>query len=242
MSNKIIYGLSNAHIWPILSVSDAGVPTYGSIISMPGATAMSLDAEGSSDPFYADNIVYYQPVSNNGYSGSITLADIPDEFMTTVMGDTTDANGVRIENASAQPKEFAIAFEFEGDEKKRRHVFWRCKATRPQIASSTKEDSITPNTQELSFSAMPRLDNKNVKASCEYGDAGYDSWYGTAPYASEAYVPTYRYTAVAPAGTENPASEGWYERSGTVGSYTYTLTADTTVDSETTYYIRTVAE
>ena len=44
----------------------------------------------------------------------------------------------------------------------------------------------------------------------------------------------YTYTAVTPVGTENPSQEGWYELSGTI----YTLTTDTTVDSEKTYYER----
>lgn len=44
------------------------------------------------------------------------------------------------------------------------------------------------------------------------------------------------YDAVTPAGTENPSEEGWYERSGSAGSYVYTLTTDTTVDAEKTYY------
>lgn len=51
-------------------------------------------------------------------------------------------------------------------------------------------------------------------------------------------TPTYTYTEVTPVGTENPSEEGWYERSGTEGAYTYTLTTDTTVDSEKTYYTR----
>ena len=51
-------------------------------------------------------------------------------------------------------------------------------------------------------------------------------------------VPKYTYTAVTPDGTEDPSAEGWYERSGTEGAYTYTLTADTTVDSSKTYYER----
>lgn len=180
--NKITYGLSNAHVWPITAVSDEGVPTYGAVINMPGATEMSLDAEGSSDPFYADDSVYYQGTANNGYSGSITLADLPDEFLTEIMGEIKDANGARFENADVQPKEFAIAFEFKGDAKKRRHVFYRCTATRPSVASSTKEDSIEPNTQELDFTAIPRLDNGFVKARAEEGDTAYDDWYGAAPY------------------------------------------------------------
>lgn len=182
MKNKIVYGLSNVHVWPITSTSDAGVPTYGTKIKMPGAVELSLDAEGSSDPFYADDSIYYQGTANNGYSGSITFADIVSDFLENVMGETVDANGAHVENADVEPKEFAIAFEFKGDVAKRRHQFFRCKATRPSIASSTKEDSIAPNTNELSFVAMPRLDNSNVKTYAEEGDDAYDVWYGTAPY------------------------------------------------------------
>lgn len=43
------------------------------------------------------------------------------------------------------------------------------------------------------------------------------------------------YTAVTPAGTENPSEEGWYEESAGV----YTLSADTNVDSSKTYYEQT---
>lgn len=180
--NKIVYGLSNVHVWPITSTSDAGVPTYGTKIKMPGAVELSLDAEGSSDPFYADDSIYYQGTANNGYSGSITFADIVSDFLVNVMGETIDTNGAHVENAEVEPKEFAIAFEFKGDASKRRHQFFRCKATRPSVSSSTKEDSISPNTNELSFVAMPRLDNSNVKVYAEESDDAYSSWYGTAPY------------------------------------------------------------
>lgn len=44
------------------------------------------------------------------------------------------------------------------------------------------------------------------------------------------------YSAVTPVGTENPKALGWYERSGGSAPYTYTLTTDTTVNDQKTYY------
>lgn len=41
-----------------------------------------------------------------------------------------------------------------------------------------------------------------------------------------------QFEAVTPVGTENPSEEGWYEKSEGI----YSLTDDTEVDSETTYY------
>lgn len=48
------------------------------------------------------------------------------------------------------------------------------------------------------------------------------------------------YDAVTPETGDNPAEKGWYERSGSAGSYVYTLTTDTTVDSQKTYYAKSV--
>ena len=59
-TNKVTFGLSNVHIWPITSTDDTGKPTYGTVFAQPGATEMSFDAEGSSDPFYADDGIYYR--------------------------------------------------------------------------------------------------------------------------------------------------------------------------------------
>jgi hypothetical protein len=47
------------------------------------------------------------------------------------------------------------------------------------------------------------------------------------------------FTAQTPVGSENPSTEGWYERSGEAGSYIYTITSDTSVDSGKTYYKKT---
>lgn len=52
-----------------------------------------------------------------------------------------------------------------------------------------------------------------------------------------AETPTY--TAVQDP-TGNPKTQGWYERSGEEGSYTYTLTEDTEVNDQKTYYTQDV--
>jgi hypothetical protein len=44
------------------------------------------------------------------------------------------------------------------------------------------------------------------------------------------------YQTVTPETGDNPKEKGWYERSGSAGSYVYTLTDDTTVQDGTTYY------
>ena len=181
--NKITYGLSNVHVWPITATSNEGTPTYGSIINVPGAKEITLSAEGETLKFYADNIIYWAAEANNGYSGNLNIADVPEEFAEEILKQIKDVNGVLVEDASSTGAEFAMAFEFEGDVNKRRHIFYRCTAGRPDVASSTKEESIEPNVNQLSISAMPRLDNHYVKATVEDStSSAYSAWYGTAPY------------------------------------------------------------
>ena len=61
-----------------------------------------------------------------------------------------------------------------------------------------------------------------------------------ATYAEVSPAPTPdSYDAVTPVGTENPSEEGWFERTGTGTSedpYVYTVTEDTAVNDQKTYY------
>ena len=55
-------------------------------------------------------------------------------------------------------------------------------------------------------------------------------------YEDRLAVTSVDYQAVTPETGDNPKEKGWYERSGSAGSYVYTLTDDTTVQDGTTYY------
>ena len=184
--NKITFGLKNVHVFKIESTSEAGVPTYATTpIRLMGAVNLSMSASGDSSDFWADDVDYYKTVANNGYDGSLEVAMVGDDFFTDIMGEVVSQSGTRFENSDVQPAEFAMSFEFSGDIKHTRHCFLRCKASRPDVASQTKEASITPQTQTLNLTAMARLDNNMVKAKCYEGDADYADWFKSVPE----YVP-----------------------------------------------------
>lgn len=52
--------------------------------------SISLDAEGETNPFYADGIVYYRKVANNGYSGDLEIALIHEWFRTEIFTKNID--------------------------------------------------------------------------------------------------------------------------------------------------------
>ena len=118
--NKVKYNLKNVY-YALLTetVGDSGTTAYNyaTPVAIPGAVNLSLDEESSNDPFYADGIVYFRAISNNGYSGDLEVALLPEKFRTDVLGETMDKDKVLVEKTStAAPPAFALLFEFDGDE------------------------------------------------------------------------------------------------------------------------------
>lgn len=174
--NKIKYNLKNVYYAKL--TEEAGAVTYAKPVPIPGAVSLSLDAEGDTSPFYADGVTYYVSVSNNGYSGDLEIALIPDEFRTEILGDVKDTNNVLTENADATVESFALLFQFDGDVKGIRHVLYSCKATRPTIESETKEDTIEPKTETLSLTVSPMTDGRvKAKTTDDTPEETYNKWF-----------------------------------------------------------------
>ena len=185
--NKVKYNLKNVHAAK-LTVGEQGAFTYAAPQAIPGAVSISLDAEGDTSPFYADGIVYFRSNTNNGYSGDLEIALIPEWFRTDILLEEKDSNGVLVEKSTiTEMPKFALLFEFDGDVHSIRHVLYNCSASRPSIASETKEDTIEPVTETLSLTADPRADGL-VKART--GDTTteetYNNWYQSVYVPAEA--------------------------------------------------------
>lgn len=185
-SNKIKYGIKNV-FYAVGTIAADNSATYTTPVALPGAVSLSLEPQGDTSPFYADNIVYYTSVANNGYEGDLELAKVPDSFLTDVLGYTADTNSVLYEDANAPVVHFALIFEFEGDAHAKRHVMYNCTAARPSVSGSTKEESIEPQTETITITAttIRALDKDIVKASCTPSESTqYNAWNTTV------YIPT----------------------------------------------------
>ena len=177
MANKIKYGISKCY-YAVATDDGAGNLTYANPVALPGAVSISLDAQGDSNTFYADNIAYFTSNANNGYQGDLELALLPDSFRTDVLGETLDqTKGIYLEHANVPTIEFALLFQFEGDENATRHCMYRCTASRPGTNGSTKEESIEPQPETITITAMPRISDELVKSRCPYGASAYANWF-----------------------------------------------------------------
>ena len=183
--NKVKYNLKNVHA-AVLTKGDDGTFTYATPVAIPGAVSLSLDAEGDSSPFYADGIVYFRSTANNGYSGDLEIALVPEWFRTDILQEKKDSNGVLIERSDVtESVYFALLFEFDGDVNAIRHVLYNCTASRPSIESQTKESSIEPGTETLALTADPREDGLvKSRTGDDTSTATYNNWY------KNVYVPS----------------------------------------------------
>ena len=184
--NKVKFGLKNVHV-ATATFDDNGYPTFATPKRILGVVNLSLDKEGDPTKFYADDSDYYDINNNNGYSGDLEIAMIPEWFRTDILGDIKDSNGVLIENADAPTVYFALLFEFTGDANGIRHVLYKNSVSRPKIEGKTKEDSVEVKTDVLTLSSVSCKFNVNgqdimtpkSKTDENTTDATYNNWYNT---------------------------------------------------------------
>lgn len=176
MANKVKFNIRNFHY--ALKTAEG----YATPVHVPGAVSISLEAQGELEPFYADGIKYYVSSSNSGYEGDLEMALIPDQFREDVLKEVADSNNVLFENANANPAEFAMGFDVDGDKKTTRFWFYNCTVTRPGVNATTNEASKTPQTDSITVSAAPLSDGSvRAKTTADTAEATYNDWY-TAVY------------------------------------------------------------
>lgn len=178
--NKVRYNLSNVH-YSLLTDSGEAI-SYASPVPWPGAVSLDLSAEGETSNFYADGIVYYTSVANNGYSGTLEMAIIPDEFRTSVLNEVEDSTSqVIYEVANTAPNPFALLFEFTGNVNPVRYVLYNITATRPTLAGATTTETREITTESLSISANPVTLNGlpivKAKTSAQTQPETFNGWY-----------------------------------------------------------------
>lgn len=150
MPNKVKYNLKNVH-WALATENG-----YSETVNeWKGAVSISLEPQGEDYVFYADGVAYYEYHANNGYSGDMECALIPEGFKTAVLGEILDSNNNLIELDAGEVVNFALGFQIDGDANDNFYWFYNCSASRPTVAGQTKEESIEVNTETITFTCKP---------------------------------------------------------------------------------------
>lgn len=156
--NKVHFGLKNMH-YAKITYSSTGVPSWATPVHVPGSVNLNLDIESNSTDFYADDVKYFHIATNNGYTGTLEMADFPVQMRQDIWNQTVSSTGkLLIEDVDADNAEFALMFEIDGDQDPDLYCFFRCTAARPSVASATKADSVEVQTQSCDLTVMPVID------------------------------------------------------------------------------------
>ncbi len=185
-TNKVRYGLKNVHY--ALLTEDAGTITYGTPVAWPGAKSITLDPEGDTSTYYADDMAYFTTNSNNGYSGTLEMTYLPEDIKKAIFNNVTTKDGLLAEDANSLPNNVALMFEFTGDKNATKHIFYRVVFGRPSIEGETKEDTVDPKTTSMDITCIPVENDGHawVKADCFSGTSKYTNFYTVAPTIPEA--------------------------------------------------------
>lgn len=252
-TSEHLYETGNDHavVYPYNAQSKA----YDSGVAWNGITGITESPSGADETaLYADNIKYLSLRAAEEYGMTVTAYTYPDEFA-KLDGSAfaEDLPGVRIYQQAR--KTFGMSYRTiigndteSNDHGYKLHLVYGLTASPSERGYSTVNDS--PEAIEFSWemtgvpvaitgyknSCLVTIDSTafNTTEKKAKLTALENVLYGTDGETT--------YSAATPVGSENPSEEGWYERSGSAEPYTYTLTTDTTVDSEKTYYVKSTSE
>ena len=176
------YGVKNVYY----AVYDESTGTYGTPVAMKGCTALTLTPVGNTWTFYADDIAYEQGVTNGGYTVEPTIAVLGDDAKRDLLGEVA-GTGLQYEVADAKPASVALMWEFEGSKVNKVAALYNVKFQRPTQTGSTTTDTIEPDTDSISGTAIGRdmtigsgqdaVVKNVIKATASDSDTTYANWF-----------------------------------------------------------------
>ena len=118
MGNKIKYNLKNVHATKLNETDSDSTTTfsYAEPKTIPDTVSISLDVERENSLLYADRIVYFRSVTNNGYRGDLEIALISEWFCREILQEKTGCKRCAGRNSGVgESVKFALLLEFDGD-------------------------------------------------------------------------------------------------------------------------------
>jgi phi13 family phage major tail protein len=158
MSNSVKFNIRNVHYAPITAIDEStGEITYGDVAALKGAKSITLEPqEGEDNIVYADGEEYYVETGAGSKSGSLVVAELPDDFLTAILGETEDTNGALWESDNDDMTEFALGFTIDGSVRSTYFWYQRVSVTsKPKLEAATNEANKTFAQDELPIKCKP---------------------------------------------------------------------------------------
>lgn len=177
MSNKYLFNLKNVHYAPV-TVGQDGTLSFGAVTRLMGTTELTMELEQSSEKHFSEGLVYFVTTSSAGYKGEISIYNVDAKFEKEVFGMKEDTKKVQYEDMYAQPKEIALLFEVDGNEKAERHCLLRVKVSKPKYEYKTTTDKTDVPVLKISYEGLTNEKGiGRIKTSKETDEQVYTKWF-----------------------------------------------------------------
>ena len=97
MPNKVNWGLAKS-AWGKITTDAQGNDVYGPPIMFLGNRQVNFSPAGDLVKVFADGTVIYVGRENSGYTGSLELTNMDDEFAKWALSEYVDSNNVQYED------------------------------------------------------------------------------------------------------------------------------------------------
>lgn len=177
--NVVNWGLT-VSAWGKITVNEQGKDVYEVPKKFKGTRQINWTPDGEQVKVYADGTVIYVGKQNSGYTGTMEVTNLDDEFAMYALGETETDKKVIVENQDGKGGRFYLLWEWEQDKKRARHVMYNCTANRPDVSATTAGDGGTKSAQyrTLNVTAIPRFDGVVKARTGKDTDATvYDKWF-----------------------------------------------------------------
>lgn len=180
MANKVTFGLSNVHVgtW----TEENGAVTLGTPMHIPGAVSWSPSQDSNQYTFYADNTAYWSDYTDGSIEGDLEMALFPDEFKTQFLGYQALTDGGLAQVKNAVKPHIYLCGEVEGDQEKRRFIFFNGTCGVINREHNTIEENKEVQTESIPITFVGDNISGAMMATYKPGDTGYSTLF-TAPTA-----------------------------------------------------------
>lgn len=225
------YGLSN----PYMARLDAKTEKYSNGFRCGKAISTAITPNYSNQSLYADNSEAERVDEFVNASVTVGTDRLPSVAAPIMFGHKV-TNGEEV--SSSEDAGAYVGYGFyvskmeDGVKSYTAVVLHKVKFTEGEESYQTKGDQITFQTPNLSGSATSLSSGIWRTKSTDFATVlNADVWIRNKLDIAVTYT-----EVESPAESASPKAEGWYERSGESVAYVYTLSTDTEVDPEKTYY------
>ncbi|BAL83524.1 putative phage major tail protein [Selenomonas ruminantium subsp. lactilytica TAM6421] len=183
LTNAAFIGVHNFHIAELISDEAGKAPVYGESIYIPRLREISVKPTVDNATLYADNGACETATAISDYKLTIATASLPLEYRAKLLGHKLDENGVMQNGANDSAPYFAVMFESDKSNGKRRFVrLTKVKFSEPSDDFKTKEEKINYNTPSMEATAIYRESDKVALEQLDeemetFTDAAAKDWY-----------------------------------------------------------------